>query len=381
MRDRIEHQSAWKRADVERDTRWLHHLTHEQVEDFCKALEHAKQHGAGLFEMAPDDFPLGEAGQQALRAIIQDVLDGRGISVLRGFPVNRFSDDDMRLMYWGLGLRMGVPRPQGKQSQFMSNVTDTGGTYRSATGRGYNTNSALDFHADSCDMVGLMCLRTAKSGGTSMISSSVTAHNDMLRVRPDLVDILYQPFYFSRQGEQALEEPPYYQATVFGMRDGWFACRHVYNHIRGAQAGFPDLPRLASEQKEALDFLDAILAREDNRFEMHLEPGDLQFLNNHRILHSRTQYEDYEEPARRRHLLRLWLALPLAQPLPVQWREAYKDVDPATLRGGFRGVNITPEIEVFESRLAAWHGMACRIYQDKRAYEAAAQRGSRQFRA
>jgi hypothetical protein len=220
-------------------------------------------------------------------------------------------------------------------------------------------------------MVGLMVLRTSISGGESLIASSITAHNIMLAERPDLLQLLYEPFTFSRQGEEAPEEPPYYQAAILGNNGGHFACRHIRNHIKSAQLSFPEVPRLSEAQLEALDYFDAVLARPDVCFRMNFEAGDIQLINNHIILHSRTDYVDHEEPERKRHLLRLWLSLPDAQPLPQSWKSAYKDVEARAVRGGFRGANITPEVESFEERMAAHHQMQFRVYQDRANYQGA----------
>jgi alpha-ketoglutarate-dependent taurine dioxygenase len=353
---------GWSAADMRDQSTWLQPLTQDAIDDFTRALQHVRSTGRTRFDLNLEDFPMGDAGKRMLANVIDGTQNRTGVVVLRGFPVGRFSTDDLRLLFWGLGLHMGVARPQGKQSQFMSDVTDMGGEYRTATGRGYNTRSDLDFHADNADVVGLMCVRDAKTGGESLIASSVHAHDLMLAERPDLAAVLYEPFIFSRQGEEAPEEKPYYASPVFSVTDGYFACRHVRNHIKGAQASFPDVPRLTEQQTEALDLFDAILARDEVRFGMHLEPGDIQFLNNHIVLHSRTHYEDWPEAERKRLLFRLWLALPQAQPLAPGLLPTYKDVATRAVRGGFRGVNITDEVKAFERRAAAAHDIALRIY-------------------
>jgi hypothetical protein len=361
----IEEPRGWTRADVERDASWIYRLSDAEIAKLERALTHALQTRKTPFQMSRDDFPLDADMIAQLKKIIAATQTGYGFKLVRGFPVERWSEDELRTFYWGLGLHLGVLRPQGKASAFMSDVRNVGGVYRAATGRGYNTNSRLDFHADQADVVGLLVVRTAKSGGQSLIASSISAHNAMLAERPDLVEVLYQPFTFSRQGEQAPEEAPYYQAPVFGIEQGRFVCRHVRNHITSAQLSFPEVPRLTPLQTEALDMLDATLAREDLCYYMNFEPGDMQFINNHIVLHARTEFEDYEEFERKRFLLRLWWALPEGQPLPASFRDTYKDVAPKAVRGGFRGVNITPEIREFEARLAREHGMQFNIYHDR----------------
>lgn len=367
MIEPIQQPRGWTRTDLEQDSSWIYRLTDIEIADLELALRHALETGKGFFEMSRDDFPLGKAMVDRLKEVVSSTQTDYGFKLVRGFPVERWTEEELRIFYWGLGLHLGVPRPQGKASAFMSDVRDAGGVYRASTGRGYNTSSRLDFHADGSDMVGLLVVRTAKSGGSSLIVSSITAHNTMLRERPDLVEVLYQPFTFSRQGEHAPEEPLYYQAPVFGVEQGKFVCRHIRNHITSAQLTFADVPRLTPQQTEALDLLDSTLAREDLCYHMNFEQGDLQFINNHIILHARTEYEDYEEPERKRFLLRLWLALPEGQPLPVGLKDAYKDVSPKSVRGGFRGINITPDIREFEARLAHEHDMGFNVYQHQEA--------------
>ncbi|CAM3940728.1 TauD/TfdA-like domain-containing protein [Bordetella tumbae] len=368
MIEAITQPRGWNRTDLEQDSSWIYRLTSDDIAQLRGALSHALASGRSKMEMSRDDFPINEALRRKLKDLIASTQTEHGFKLMRGFPVGDYSEEELRIFYWGLGLQLGVPRPQGKASAFMSDVRDAGGTYRAKTGRGYNTSSRLDFHADGSDMVGLLVVRVAKSGGESMISSSIRAHNEMLAMRPDLVHVLYQPFVFSRQGEHAPEEPPYYEAPIFGMQDGHFVCRHIRNHINSAQLSFPEVPRLTPLQIEALDMLDATLARPDLCFSMNFEPGDLQFINNHIVLHARTEYEDEQEPERKRFLLRLWLALPEGQPLPEGLRAAYKDVAPKSVRGGFRGVNVTPEVQAFEQRIASEHGMRFDIYRDRQRY-------------
>ena len=357
--------AAWTPEDLRRDGGWAVRFDTREIADFERGLAHAQSAGKVLLELGPADFPFGPAALARLHAAVAQTQDGRGFQLLRGLPVERWGVEASRLFFWGLGLHLGVPRQQGRASQMMSDVRDAGGTYRSTQGRGYNTRSALDFHADGSDLVGLMCLRTAASGGESLISSSVTAHEAMRAERPDLLALLYEPVVFSRQGEHAPEEPPWYAAAIMGIRDGRFACRHIRNHVKSAQLSFPEVPRLTAAQLDALDLFDAILARPEVCFRMDFEPGDVQLINNHVLLHSRTDFIDHDDPALKRHLLRLWLSLPQSPALPESWRLAYKDVEARAVRGGFRGQGITPETEAFEARMAAHHGMAFRVYADR----------------
>lgn len=366
MAEPISTPPVWKREDLEQDRSWTRTFDQPAIDDLRRALDHALATQKSLLHFGKAAFPIGPNAEEALRWVVRETQQRFGLALLRGLPTADLSDDEARVLFWGIGLHLGVARPQGKNSQFISDVRAEGGEYRSPTGRGYNTNASLDFHSDAADIVALLCLRDAKRGGESLITSSFAAHNELLRQHPDLVDELYRPFVYSRQGEQAPEEAPYFEMPIFGERDGRFACRHVRNHITGAQVSFAEVPRLSPSQFEALDLFDATLAREDLCYRMYLQPGDIQFLNNYVVLHSRTSFEDHFEPHRRRHLLRLWLAIPQAQPLPSSFKAFYKDVESAAVRGGHRGQRISPEMEAYEFRLALEHGMAMRVYDDRR---------------
>jgi hypothetical protein len=275
---------------------------------------------------------------------------------LRGLPSDRFDLADNRLLFWAIGTHLGVARPQGKASQLMSDVRAAGGQYRGTGGRGYNTNAELDYHVDGTDVVGLYCLQVARSGGLSRVASSVAIHNEILCRDPALVERLFQPFPYNRQNEEAEDEPPFYMAPIYSLRDGHFAARYIRNHIRSSQAR-TDTPRLTDLDHRALDIIQDLAETDEFRFDMVLERGDMQFLNNHVLIHSRTHFEDFEEPERKRHLLRLWLSVPGGRPLCESLRDAYKSVERNTVRGGFKGQNVGPDLRAYQARAAAALGM------------------------
>jgi hypothetical protein len=280
--------------------------------------------------------------------------------LLKGFPVDRWSEDETRLAYWGMGLHVGVARTQNRASDILNDVRDVGSVYKTTNGRGYNTNASLDFHMDSCDVVGLLCRRAARQGGESKVVNSIAVFNEMQRERPDLAELLRGPFYFSYQGAQDPAQPPYYCCPIIGNHPACFAMRTNRKNIIAAQRDFDDVPRLSAAQNEALDLLDQLMTDPRFCFSMSLEPGDLQLLNNYVTIHSRTSFDDYEEPDQKRHLLRLWLAVPNAQPLPANWLEYFGDVRAGAVRGGLRGSHRSASFDAYEKRQAAHMGMVLR---------------------
>jgi hypothetical protein len=348
-------RAAWTVESLNADPDWVFGLDDRARRDLVSAVRKAADPAKTLLDYRRDDFDLGSAGP-VIAASLREVRDGTGFAILRGMPRDGVTAEEFELLTWAIGLHTGVARPQGKASPFMTAVRDAGTVYRTGKGRGYSSNADLDFHTDSADIVLLTCYNVAKSGGMSMVSSSVTAHEVMQAERPDLVAALHEPHYFSRQQEQAADEAPFYPNPIYDERDGLLFSKWNRNRLRSAQA-IEGVPALAAEQHEALDLLDEILRRPTVMHSMYLRPGDMQILNNHVTLHSRTEFEDYDDPALKRCLFRLWLAPPDSVALPESWRPAYRAVEAGVVRGGIVGQAFDDARRAFEVRQAADLGM------------------------
>ncbi|GGJ85687.1 TauD/TfdA family dioxygenase [Pseudomonas matsuisoli] len=347
----------WVAEEVANDSSWIRPLDPAIADDLDAALRHAIESGKPLLEMTTSDFPIGTRAYDAFRSAFDATQRDWGFCLIKGIPVERWSVDELQRLYWGIGLHMGVARTQNKTSDIMTSVKDAGGSYKVDGGRGYNTNAGLDFHVDFCDVVSLLCLHPAKSGGTSLITSSLAIHDEIMRTRPDLDEAIRSSFYFSLQGAGSDDEPGVYPCPIYGEVDGYRAFRTNRKNITAAQNYFEDVPRLTSQQIEVLDYLDELLSDPRFCYSMDIQKGDMQLLNNFTVVHSRTDFEDYEDESLKRHLLRLWLNVPNSQPLPGNWVSAFKDVRPGSVRGGNRGKNIGPEFLSYERRQASHHGM------------------------
>lgn len=354
---------AWYAEDVRQDSSWILRMTPDEVAGFEQALQHARQTNKPLLEMTQADFPLPAASLDVLRRAIA-ITQGRwGMCLIKGFPVDRWNEADTRRAYWGMGLYMGVGRTQNRASEIINDVRDIGASYKVKNGRGYNTNAGLDFHQDSCDVVALLCRRTPKSGGTSKVISSMALHDEVQRLRPDLIPVLQGDWYHSYQATQDPVQPPYYRCPIFGNDPAYFCARSNRKNTDAAQRDFEDVPRLTPAQVEALDLFDQLMPSDKLCYSMQLEQGDMQLLNNYVTLHSRTPFEDHEDPDKKRHLLRLWLAIPQSQPLPPEWEEYYGDVRSGAVRGGVRGSAITQAVLTYEERQAKALGMLWRPWK------------------
>ncbi len=341
--------AAWGADELRRDPGWVFTLDDAARADLLAAIRRIDP-ATDKLTLSRDDVAIGAAAP-ILAAALREVRDGRGIALLRGLPREELDEQAFALLTWVLGLHAGVARPQNRASDYLTGVRNVGTVYRSAGGRGYSSNAELDFHTDSADVVMLSCFNQAQEGGMSMVSSSVAAHTQLQAEAPDLADALHQPFWFSRQTEQAPGEPPAYPNPVFDEADGLLCSKWNRNRIRTAQQ-IEGVPPLTTRQREAMDALDAILRRPALMYEMYLRPGDLQILNSQVTLHSRTEFVDHEALERRRLLYRLWLAPPDSPRLPQSWAPAYRSVAPGTVRGGILGQGYDAHCRTFEQRQA-----------------------------
>lgn len=332
---RITGPAAWVGPDLQREGGWLQPLSAAELGELEAAatpwLERADVDPAALNALTPQSFVLPTLGPR-LAALRAELLRGRGFAVLRGLPVQRWGRRLSAVAFYGLGAHLGAPRPQNAQGHLLGHVRDVGLRVDDPNVRIYQTHERQTFHTDSCDIVGLLCLQNARSGGLSALVSSVTIYNRLRETRPDLARALFQPVATDRRGEVPPGAKPYFEIPVFNWHQGAFAAIYQRQYVDSARR-FADAPRLTPLQAEALDALDALAEDPALHLMMALEPGDLQFVHNHGLLHDRTAFDDWPEPARRRYLLRLWLAPEDAQPLPPVYAQRYGNVLPGR-RGG-----------------------------------------------
>ncbi|PZW44779.1 TfdA family taurine catabolism dioxygenase TauD [Humitalea rosea] len=296
---------AWRGAELGQDGPWLLELTPAEQREIAIALAHAVRTGTPMLHWQEATFPL-DGLREKLRAIAHQLRDGLGFTILRGLDISNYSDEEVGMIYWGLGLYLGEPLGQNPKGDLLGHVFDQGRKYGGLDVRGYETSAYLPYHTDSCDFLGLMCLRQGLSGGLSSLVSSVSVHNAILAEHPEYLGLLYNGFYYIRReealGGKGVSEAP---VPVFGQTDGIVSCRYLRNQINAGavKRGVP----LTAMETEALDFLDAQTQREDLRLDFMLRPGDMEFCNNYTVLHSRTEFADGPERSQQRHMLRLWL--------------------------------------------------------------------------
>jgi hypothetical protein len=329
--------SAWYGPAMTQRTDWIHPLTPDEIAELDHNVRRLAETGREPAALTVDEFPLPTLGPKLRRIVADEVLDGRGFVLLRGLPVGDWGQQKSALAFVGLGLHLGNLRPQNARGELLGNVRDEGLSSKDPNVRIYQTRERQNYHTDSADIVGLLCLHPAKSGGLSSLVSTMTIFNEMRRRRPDLARVLFEPIETDRRGEVPPGARPYFQIPVFNWHANLLSAIYHRPYIESARR-FPEVPPLTAEQIEALDLFDALSNDPALHFFMEFRAGDVQLVHNHTLLHDRTAFEDWPEAERKRHLLRLWLAPPNARPLPPAFAERYGSVE----RGNRGGVVAAP---------------------------------------
>jgi hypothetical protein len=277
--------------------------------------------GTDFLAMTRTNFPLPTVGP-LLQSVLAELLEGRGFVLLRGVPVEGLTERQIELMYWGIGLYIGIALPQGPTGEALFAHVRDEGVDRTATYGGGLLNrhsGALPFHTDSSDIVGLLCIRPALKGGLSTIVSTVAVHDEIVRRRPDLAEVMYQPWWFDRKrgdGPDSFAQCPIYAVNDAGKLFAFYAPDPYKSAPRGE--GIPDL---SPQQVEAMALIDELNSRPDLQLHMSFQSGEIQFINNYAVMHSRSSYEDDPDPAHKRDLIRLWLTLERDMGIPESFNE------------------------------------------------------------
>lgn len=306
LKEKIDSPAAWKGSDLEGDTSWIYHLDDSAIAAIEQALVALQQSGLSFPDFSLADFRLPTL-QKDLQKFADNLETGRGFLLLRGLPVERYTDDEINNIYYGIGLNLGRPVRQNPKGDLLGLVMNVGDKTKKDT-RVYETNAYLPYHTDPSDVVGLLCLRKAKQGGLSSLVSAASVYNEIIENHPEYLALFYRPMYYAHLGKS---EPGL--SPIFSYNEGKLSCRYLRQYIElGSDTMGLPLSRIESE---ALDLFDSIMHRKDLRIDMMLEPGDLQFANNYAVMHSRTEFEDHADINQHRKMLRLWLKMPNARTL------------------------------------------------------------------
>lgn len=325
-RTQIEHPSAWRTIDVAHDPAWRVELTPAMVEEIECALAGVLGRGLKAGTFAAADFPLPTV-EALLNQAREEVVNGRGFVLLRGLPAEGRDLETVRTLYWGLGLRLGLPVTQNLRGDLIAEIMDRGLDVGALNVKPSQTNAEQRPHTDPADLVALLCVRRPLSGGQSRIASALAIYNEILTHHPEYLEVLYRGFHHDLRGDATKDSP--YGVTprpipVYRCRDGVVSCVFNASTIKDAPRRMPT--GVPAEEMAAIDYMVELAQRDDLRLEMDFRPGDIQLLNNYTVLHWRTGFVDGADTARKRLLYRFWVNVPDARP-----------VDPAMAAGYITG--------------------------------------------
>jgi alpha-ketoglutarate-dependent taurine dioxygenase len=300
----LETHCEWRREELADG--YVYEFTAEQLDELDAALAYAEAQADDVLDITRATFPLPALGPELVR-ITDELINGRGVVLLRGLPVEQYGKERASKIYWGVGTHLGEPWPQNAKGHLLGDVTDHGRDVRDPTSRGNEIGGyAFPFHSDGSDLVGLFCLDAGARGGASLVANAVTMHNDLVREQPDVAAELYEPMPYDLRGEQPPGAKGWYTMPVFSRCRNRLFVRYIRPYIESSRR-HEDAPRPAEAAREAMNLLDAMCADPQYHVSMMLQPGDMQFVNNYHVLHGRDSYEDDRPAHRIRHLKRLWL--------------------------------------------------------------------------
>jgi hypothetical protein len=315
--------AAWTAEDMLKRDDWVYTLSDAEIGDLMAAVDAVEASGTDIKDITRNGFPLPVLGP-ALEDIHDALTEGRGFVLIRWLPIADITRWQAGAAFYGMGTYVGEALSQNPMGHVLGHVKDMGKSYDDPLARGYQTAARMNFHSDQCDYVALLCFHPARSGGSSLIVSSLTVYNEMVKRRPDLAEALCKPFYFTKHGEVASGEEPWYRMPIFAFQDGYLSIRGAGAHVNKAQE-LPGVPPFTEADKEALKLFQELA--DELSMPMDFQPGDIQLLHNHVMLHTRTAFEDYPEPERRRHLMRLWLNDPVGRPLPPGYKDNISGIE------------------------------------------------------
>ncbi len=331
---------AWYGPELQSDTdQWVLRLGDAEIAEIEVAARKTIEQDMSIVEINKENFALPRLGPK-LEQLTRQLIDGIGFGLVRRIPVERYSVQQAATMFYGVGAYLGSARMQNAKGHVLGHVCDLNMRSDEPSVRIYQTHERQTFHTDSSDVVGLLCLKKAKKGGESLLVSAVTIYNEMLKARPDLVRLLFDPIATDRRGEIPEGMQPFFSIPVFSWDRDYLTVMYQRQYIDSAQR-FDDAMKLTSEHVQALDMFDEFANDPDLNLSMQLEPGDMQFVYNHGLLHDRTGFEDWPDLENRRHLLRLWLSAPNDRPLPAIFKERFGSIEIGD-RGGIAVKGVDP---------------------------------------
>ena len=313
-------RAVWRGPELE-PADYVYQLSEDEMAELFRVRDDLTACEVGLGAIDPESVPL-PGMQPAIAEWLDRLENGIGFVVVRGLDIDGWTERQAGLAYYALGRQMGIPVKQNAAGHLLGHVRDTGKDIRTDTSaRGYQVRVALPFHTDtSTDLLSLMCLRSAKEGGSSALAPLQTVYNEVLARRPDLIDTYYEAFNFDCRDEEHPDGGPFYTRVLASVgSDGRLSLRHNSGYAKSAARRFDECAELTQRQRELLDLVDELTQDPNIHARFSLQQGDILLVNNYAVAHSRSAFEDHDDPDLKRHLLRLWLVMYDGRPLAADF--------------------------------------------------------------
>ena len=317
----INSSGSWKGKEISGQPDWQIDLTENHIKEINEFFSGNGQKNSSITQLFAD-------ARETLE-------NGPGVVLIRNCPVHDLNEGEAKKLFLILASLIGTLVSQSSEGELIFSVRDSGYKEDDPRSRGPNTRKKLSFHSDRCDVIGFLCLKQAMSGGENQIVSSIAIHNHLVENEPELIKYLYEPFYYRRHNVDTGNELPYCRQPIFSVTEGKFACNLLRVLIDRAYA-MPELPDMSEEQKRALDAIEETASLTEMHFNFRQRPGDILFLNNWTTLHRRSEFIDFPEPEKKRHILRAWISPPNNRSIDPLFEDNYGDHRAGKVRGGMR---------------------------------------------
>lgn len=329
-------RSVWYADTVMSDPDFYYYLTDEHVAELLEALSDFKGKNLSPFEVSQNNFIL-DGLAPVIKKITETLTEGIGVTLIKNFPIDNLSSDDVLTLYLGLGCYVGHLLPQDKENNLLFEIKDNDMSKEQANSKRMSiTNQALAFHSDSCDITSLLCINPAKIGGETQLANTLTIHNEILLHNQELLEILYNDFYFTQHDWYFGPSDTFYKLPIYAYYQNKVICMSRRQRISAAQHLVVDVPPLTNVQVAALDLMDSLFQSEKIMLSLQLKRGDILLFNNLMTCHARTAFVDYDEISLKRRLLRLWLAPRISCELPSEFSAIFHSTKAGAVRGGYK---------------------------------------------
>jgi alpha-ketoglutarate-dependent taurine dioxygenase len=306
------------------DTSWIYSLSERETAELESAYKKLVSVARRPADVTAEDFPLRMFGR-LITAMRDQIEDGRGVTLLKGVPIGGKTVEQIELLYAGIAAHIGRMIAMDTRGTLVGRVQDSGSSYQDINVRGANTNAQLTPHCDSADILSLLCVRQAKAGGMNTLASSMSIYNELLAHHKEYLEPLYNGVHYNIRGNgppMKYRDLTAHRVPVYSYYRGKLSCRFNQKAILTSEqvAGAPPLTQL---EKDAVNKVAELSMLPELGFELKLEPGDLLLLSNYSVFHNRDAFEDWDEPARKRLLLRTWINIPNSRALTWEFADHY----------------------------------------------------------